>query len=90
MGRSDRLPVSIWAAADREHQARHRTAQQTCGHRLQVAAESRRKRRFVCVACGWSCHADVAGALEIRRRAELRPTSELPRARTALTLHEAA
>ena len=41
-----------------------------CGH---IAAESRRKRRFQCVQCGFSVHADVNAALVIRRRAELRP-----------------
>jgi hypothetical protein len=38
-----------------------------CGHR---AKESRRRRRFVCVACGFTTHADVNTALVIRRRAE--------------------
>jgi putative transposase len=57
---------------------------------LHVAAKSRRKRRFLCVGCGWSCHADVAAALELRRRAELRPTSAPSRARTPLALHDAA
>jgi putative transposase len=41
-----------------------------CGH---IAAESRRKRRFACVRCGFCVHADVNAALVIRRRAELRP-----------------
>jgi hypothetical protein len=36
---------------------------------------STRRRRFRCIACGWSCHADVAAALEIRRRAELQRMS---------------
>jgi len=39
-----------------------------CGH---VARESRRRRRFACVACGFTCHADVNAALVIRRRAQL-------------------
>lgn len=39
-----------------------------CGH---VAAESRRRRRFACVRCGFSCHADVNAALVIRGRAQL-------------------
>jgi putative transposase len=63
---------------------------QTCGRCLHVAAKSRRRRRFCCVACGWSVHADVAAALEIRRRAELRPTSMLSRERTPHTQHDAA
>jgi putative transposase len=45
---------------------------QTCRHCRHVSAKSRRRRRFRCVACGWSAHADVAAALEICRRAELR------------------
>jgi transposase len=67
-----------------------RYSSQTCGRCLHVLAESRRRRRFRCVACGWTCHADVAAALEIRRRAELRPKSEPSRAGTPLTLHDAA
>jgi putative transposase len=54
-----------------------RYSSQTCGHCLHVAAESRRRRRFVCVACGFALHADVNAALEIRRRAQLALTSEL-------------
>jgi putative transposase len=67
-----------------------RYSSQTCGRCLHVAAESRRRRRFCCVACGWAVHADVAAALEICRRVELRPTSMLTRARTPLTQHDAA
>jgi putative transposase len=67
-----------------------RYSSQTCGRCLQVDAKSRRRRRFRCVACGWSCHADVAAALEIRRRAELQRMSVLPRARTPLTSQDAA
>ncbi len=44
-----------------------------CGH---VARESRRRRRFRCVACGYANHADVNAALVIRRRAQLALTSE--------------
>jgi transposase len=55
-----------------------------------VSAKSRRRRRFCCVACGWTSHADVAAALEIRRRAQLALTSVLSRARTPLTPHDAA
>jgi putative transposase len=67
-----------------------RYSSQTCGRCLQVDAKSRRRRRFCCVACGWSCHADVAAALEIRRRAELQRMSVLSRARTPLTSQDAA
>jgi putative transposase len=67
-----------------------RYSSQTCGRCLQVDAKSRRRRRFRCVACGWTCHADVAAALEIRRRAELQRMSVLSRARTPLTSQDAA
>jgi putative transposase len=67
-----------------------RYSSRTCGSCLHVDAKSRRRRRFHCVACGWSCHADVAAALEIRRRAELQRTSVLSRVRTPLTSQDAA
>ncbi len=38
-----------------------------CGH---IARESRRRRRYVCVACRFTCHADVNAALVIRGRAQ--------------------
>jgi len=63
---------------------------QTCGRCLHVASESRRRRRFCCVSCGWSNHADVAAALEIRRRAELRPKSVSSSGSTRLTSQDAA
>lgn len=44
-----------------------------CGH---VAKENRRRRRFLCVACGFCCHADVQAALVIRRRAQAALMSE--------------
>lgn len=62
-----------------------RYSSQTCGRCLHVSAKSRRRRRFCCVSCGWSNHADVAAALEIRRRAELRPTSASPSGSTRPT-----
>jgi putative transposase len=67
-----------------------RYSSQTCGRCLQVDSKSRWRRRFRCVACGWTCHADVAAALEIRRRAELQRMSMLPRARTPLAPQDAA
>ena len=67
-----------------------RYSSQTCGRCLHVSAESRRRRRFCCVSCGWECHADVAAALEIRRRAQLAPKSVPSRARTSLMLQEVA
>ena len=44
-----------------------------CGH---VARESRRRRRYCCVACGFTNHADVNAALVIRGRAQLALMSE--------------
>lgn len=41
-----------------------------CGH---VAKESRARRRYRCVRCGFSTHADVNAALVIARRAQLAP-----------------
>jgi putative transposase len=46
---------------------------QTCSRCGHVAAESRRKRRYACVKCGFAVHADINAALVIRRRAESRP-----------------
>ena len=43
-----------------------------CGH---IAAESRRERRYSCIDCGFTVHADVNAALVIRGRAELRPAA---------------
>jgi putative transposase len=51
-----------------------------CGH---VAKESRRRRRFGCVACGYVTHADVNAALVIRRRAQLALKSALDPAEDA-------
>ena len=39
-----------------------------CGH---CERGNRRRRRFACLQCGFRTHADVAAALEIRRRAQL-------------------
>ena len=63
---------------------------QTCGRCLHVCAKSRLRRRFVCVSCGFTTHADVNAALEIRRRAQLARTSALSRARNPLMSHDAA
>jgi putative transposase len=67
-----------------------RYSSQTCGRCSHVSAKSRRRRRFACVSCGFSTHADVNAALEIRRRAQLARMSALSRARTPLRTHEAA
>jgi len=50
---------------------------QTCAKCGACERESRRRRRFTCVRCGFSTHADVNAALEIRRRAQL-ALSRLP------------
>jgi putative transposase len=63
---------------------------QTCGHCQHVSAKSRSRRRFACVSCGFSTHADVNAALEIKRRAQLARTSGLSRARNPLVPHDAA
>ncbi|TAM65351.1 MAG: transposase [Microbacteriaceae bacterium] len=80
-----------------------RYSSQTCSRCGHVAAESRRRRRFVCITCGFVLHADVNAALVIRRRAELRPAgsgasredrndlrSALSQARTLLTQSDVA
>jgi putative transposase len=43
---------------------------QECSRCGLIAAQSRRRRRFVCIGCGYRCHADVNAALVIRRRAQ--------------------
>jgi putative transposase len=53
-----------------------RYSSQECSKCGTIAAKSRRRRRFVCIACGFALHADVNAALVIRRRAQLALTSE--------------
>ena len=60
-----------------------RFSSQECSHCGHVASESRRKRRFRCVACGFTCHADVNAALVIRRRGQSALMSELTPAEDA-------
>ena len=48
-----------------------RFSSQTCAHCGHVASESRRRRRYCCIACGYATHADVNAALVIRGRAQL-------------------
>jgi putative transposase len=67
-----------------------RYSSQTCGRCSYVSAKSRSRRRFACVSCGFSTHADVNAALEIKRRAQLARMSELSRVRTPLAPHDAA
>ena len=60
-----------------------RFSSQECSHCGHVASESRRRRRFCCVACRFVLHADVNAALVIRRRAQLALKSELDPAEDA-------
>jgi putative transposase len=53
-----------------------RFSSQECSHCGHVACESRRRRRFCCVGCGYVNHADVNAALVIRGRAQLARKSE--------------
>jgi putative transposase len=52
-----------------------RYSSQECARCGQIAAESRRERRYRCIGCGFRVHADVNAALVIRGRAELRPAA---------------
>jgi putative transposase len=54
-----------------------RFSSQECSRCEHVARESRRRRRFCCVRCGYRNHADVNAALVIRGRAQLARKSEL-------------
>jgi putative transposase len=58
-----------------------------CGH---VAKESRRRRRFMCVGCGYANHADVNAALVIRRRAQLALLREPHAGQQPVTLQDVA
>jgi putative transposase len=60
-----------------------RFSSQTCWHCEHVASESRRRRPFCCVKCGYSNHADVNAALVIRGRAQLALNSGLDPAEDA-------
>jgi putative transposase len=53
-----------------------RYSSQECSRCGMIAAKSRRRRRFACIACGFTLHADVNAALVIRGRAQLALTSE--------------
>ena len=53
-----------------------RFSSQECSRCEHVARESRRRRRFYCVGCGYRNHADVNAALVIRGRAQLARKSE--------------
>jgi putative transposase len=58
-----------------------------CGH---CERENRRRRRFACRRCGFATHADIAAALEIRRRAQLALLSEPHAGEEPVTLHDVA
>ena len=58
-----------------------------CGH---VAAKSRRRRRFECVRCGFTCHADVNAALVIRGRAQFGARRMPDAGAEPVTQHDAA
>jgi len=60
-----------------------RFTSQECSRCGLIAARSRRRRRFECIACGYRCHADVNAALVIRGRAQLALWSELDPAEEA-------
>ena len=53
-----------------------RFSSRECSHCGHVARESRRRRRFCCIGCGYRNHADVNAALVIRGRAQLALKSE--------------
>jgi transposase len=53
-----------------------RYSSQECSQCGTIAAKSRRRRRFACVAWGFTLHADINAALVIRGRAQLVLTSE--------------
>jgi putative transposase len=67
-----------------------RFSSQECSHCEHVARESRRRRRFVCVRCGFTCHADVNAALVIRRRAQLALLRMPDTGAEPVTQHDAA
>ncbi len=58
-----------------------------CGH---CERENRRRRRFACRRCGFATHADIAAALEIRRRAQSALVSEPHAGEEPVTLHDVA
>lgn len=67
-----------------------RFSSQTCASCGACERESRRRRRFCCVACGYRNHADVNAALVIRRRAQLALLSVPDVGANPVTLHDAA
>jgi putative transposase len=67
-----------------------RFSSQECWRCRHVARESRRKRRFCCVRCGFTCHADVNAALVTRRRAQSALLRKLDAGAEPVTRHDAA
>jgi putative transposase len=63
---------------------------QTCAQCGHVAKESRRRRRFRCVGCGYANHADVNAALVIRGRAQLALLREPHAGQQPVTLQDVA
>ena len=67
-----------------------RFSSQTCSRCGHIAKESRRRRRFVCVGCGYANHADVNAALVIRGRAQLALSREPHTGQQPVTLYDVA
>ncbi len=67
-----------------------RFSSQECSHCGHIARESRRRRRFACVRCGFTCHADVNAALVIRGRAQLGAQRMPDAGAEPVTQHDAA
>jgi putative transposase len=67
-----------------------RFSSQTCAWCGVCERGSRRRRRFVCVGCGYQNHADVNAALVIRRRAQLALSSLPDAGAKPVTLYDAA
>jgi putative transposase len=67
-----------------------RFSSQECSQCGYIAAKNRRRRRFKCLRCGFTCHADVNAALVIRRRAQLGALRMPDAGAEPVTQHDAA
>jgi putative transposase len=67
-----------------------RFSSQECSRCEHIAAKNRRRRRFECLRCGFTCHADVNAALVIRRRAQLGALRMPDAGAEPVTQHDAA
>jgi putative transposase len=67
-----------------------RFSSQECSQCGYIAAKNRRRRRFMCLRCGFTCHADVNAALVIRRRAQLGALRMPDAGAEPVTQHDAA